>query len=124
MLDLYISTAEVSYFILTTVQPDLHATSLLTSHVLFALIFSSPGVSADPALYPDLYPCWSNEADHPAGSEPAPASVGTEKLRVHLSHPGQHSQCSCSEVQQHKHTVSEDNGKNKNTHVLQTAVLL
>lgn len=84
-----------------------------SSHVSISLFsfFSSPGVSSDPALHPDLYPRRSYEADHPASPEPASAAVWTEELRVHLPHPRQHAQCAGSEVQQHQHTVSEDNGK-------------
>lgn len=82
---------------------------------VFVLFFLSSGVSSNPAFHPDLYPCWSYEADHPTGSEPAAASVWTEELWVYLSHPRQHTQCPGSEVQQHQHTVSEDHGKTEKT---------
>lgn len=72
-------------------------------------------MSTDPALHPDLYPCWSYEADHSAGPEPSPATVWAEELRVHLPHPGQHAQRPRSEIQQHQHTMSEDHGKAQST---------
>lgn len=97
----------------TQICVPLRLSAFFSSHVSISLItfFSSPGVSSDPALHPDLYPCWSYEADHSAGSEPSAAAVWTEELRVHLPHPGQHAQRPGSEVQQQQHTMSEDHGK-------------
>lgn len=67
-------------------HPEEHSNVLIAVLLSFFFLGSKKmflyfeGVSSDPALHPDLHPCWGHEAHHPLSPESSTAPVWSEKL--------------------------------------------